>query len=211
MCPTRVGPALRVDVELKGNTMTDAAAPQPGEAGGRGARFWVLAIIIGVAIIVAAILIYNASMAAFTANTTASGSFTTGAISLEDDDFEGAGFTFTDLAPGDTGSDTIDVTYTGGTITSDITLYADPAGTADTGLADDIELTITENATAGTWTGTLAEFQGFTTFADGILPVTAEGDAVVIYTVEYTVLDSAESGQTASVGFVWEAQSQPSP
>jgi len=33
----------------------------------------------------------------------------------------------------------------------------------------------------------------------------------VIYTVEYTVLDSAESGQTASVGFVWEAQSQPSP
>ena len=211
MCPTRVGPALRVDVELKGNTMTDAAAPQPGEAGGRGARFWVLAIIIGVAIIVAAILIYNASMAAFTANTTASGSFTTGAITLEDDDVEGVSFNFTDLVPGDTGSDTIVVTYEGGTITSGVTLYSDPAAGADTGLADDIELTITENATPKTWTGTLAEFQGFTTFANGVLPITLNGNTDVTYTVEYEVLDSAESGQTASVGFVWEAQSQPSP
>ena len=50
--------------------MTDAPASQPGESSrGRGSRFWILAIIIGIAIIVAGVLIYQASIAAFTAQT----------------------------------------------------------------------------------------------------------------------------------------------
>ncbi|WP_243076518.1 TasA family protein [Microbacterium sp. SS28] len=190
--------------------MADAAAPQPGgDAKGRSARFWVLAAIIGVAIIVAGVLIYNASMAAFTATTDTGGdTFSTGTIDLSNDSEASSVFELTDLAPGDTGTDSVVVTYTGGDIDSEVRLYASTEG-ADQTLAADIGLTITaEGAEPSEWTGTLLQFQGLTTYADGILPVVLADGETETYTVTYEVLESAGQGESADVTFVWEAQSQ---
>jgi hypothetical protein len=191
--------------------MTEAASPQPeGQSGSRGARFWILAIINAVAIIVAGVLIYQASMAAFTAQTqTGSSSFSTGTIDLENDASGSAVFTATDLTHGATDTADIVVHYTGGTIDSEVRLYADAGGGADQTLADSIDLTITSvNAGGSPWKGTLAEFQALTDFGQGILPIVLSDGADQTYTVAYTVADDAPQGASADVTFVWEAQSQ---
>ncbi|WP_345800624.1 hypothetical protein AAIB33_14260 [Microbacterium sp. AZCO] len=192
--------------------MAETAAPQPeGDAKGRSARFWVLAIIIGIAIIVAAVLIYNASMAAFTATTNTGGSsFSTGEISLSNDSEGQSVFTASDLTPGDKDTQDIVVTYAGGNIASEVRLYAN-ADATDQSLADHIDLTITSSgqpASPAQWTGTLAEFQALTDFSQGILPVVLTDAQKQTYTVAYTVDDQAPQGASADVTFIWEAQSQ---
>ncbi|BDV32056.1 hypothetical protein Microterr_27160 [Microbacterium terricola] len=192
--------------------MTDAAETRPEEPSrGRGARFWVLTIIIAVAIIVAGVLIYQASMAAFTAQTgTGSSSFSTGTIDLTNDSEGSAVFTETDLTPGDTGTSDIVVNYTGGTIDSEVRLYSEGSGAAQD-LADHIQLTITsagQPANPAEWTGTLADLQAITDFSQGILPVVLADGQSQTYTVAYEVLDTAPQGAAADVTFVWEAQSQ---
>lgn len=189
--------------------MTDApASPPESSSSRRGSRFWILTIVIGLAIIIAGVLIYQASMAAFTAQTeTAANSFSTGEIDLANDSEATAVFNLTNLQPGDSGSDDILVTYTG-TLDSEVRLFASSSAEAQT-LADSLRLTITsEGATGSPWTGTLAEFQAFTDFGSGILPVelTQGGDSQT-YTVAYEVLADAEMGASADVSFVWEAQS----
>jgi len=189
--------------------MTDATDSQPqNSSSGRGARFWILVLVIGLAIIVAGVLIYQASMAAFTAQTeTASNSFSSGEIDLTNDSEETAGFNLTDLQPGDTGTDDILVSYTG-TLDSDVRLFADSSDVDQT-LADNIQLTITTEGGVGSpWTGTLAAFQALTDFSQGILALemTEDGDSQT-YTVAFEVLEGAEMGATADDTFVWEAQS----
>jgi len=189
--------------------VTDApASPPESSSSRRGSRFWILTIVIGLAIIIAGVLIYQASMAAFTAQTeTAANSFSTGEIDLANDSEATAVFNLTNLQPGDSGSDDILVTYTG-TLDSEVRLFASSSAEAQT-LADSLRLTITsEGATGSPWTGTLAEFQAFTDFGSGILPVelTQGGDSQT-YTVAYEVLADAEMGASADVSFVWEAQS----
>lgn len=188
--------------------MTDAPTPQPENvSSGRGSRFWILAIVIGLAIIVAGVLIYQASMAAFTAQTeTAANSFATGEIDLANDSESSAIFNLTNLQPGDSGTDDIVVTYTG-TLDSEVRLFAQ-SSTADQTLADNIQLTITsDGATGSPWTGTLAEFQAITDFGSGILSVELTGNDTQTYTVQFEVLADAEMGASADVSFVWEAQS----
>jgi predicted ribosomally synthesized peptide with SipW-like signal peptide len=188
--------------------MTDApTSPTENSSSGRGSRFWILAIVIGLAIIVAGVLIYQASMAAFTAQTeTAANSFSAGELDIANDSEATAGFNLTDLQPGDTGTDDILVSYSG-SLDSDVRLFAKNSEVAQT-LADNIQLTITTEGGAGSpWTGTLAEFQALTDFSMGILALEmTEGGDAQSYTVAYEVLDGAEMGATADVTFVWEAQ-----
>jgi len=189
--------------------MTDVpTSPTEESSGGRSSRFWILAIIIGVAIIVAGVLIYQASMAAFTAQTqTTANSFSAGEIDITNDSETTAGFNLTDLQPGDSGTDEILVSYTG-SLNSDVRLFAESSAVEQT-LADNIQLTITTEGGAGSpWTGTLAQFQALTDFSMGILALEmTEGGDSQSYTVAFEVLDGAEMGATADVSFVWEAQS----
>lgn len=187
--------------------MADAPTPQPAQSGGGGARFWILALVIGLAIIVAGVLIYQASMAAFTAQTeTAANSFSSGEIDITNDSTESAVFALTNLQPGDTGTDDIVVTYTG-TLDSEVRLFASDSG-AEQDLAPFLQLTITaDGATGSPWEGTLAEFQAIQDFGGGILPVTMAPDATQTYSVAFEVLGDAPMGSSADVTFVWEAQS----
>ena len=191
--------------------MTDEAATTPEPANdsrGRGARFWILAIIIAVAVIVAGVLIYQASFSAFTAQTgTGSSSFSTGSVSLTNDSEGTAVFTAEDLSPGSSDSADITVTYTG-SLDSEVRLYAEVTGATQT-LADHLDFTIsTPDGAATPWTGTLTEFQALSDFASGILGLTMSTDDTAVYTVEWEVADTAPQNAEADVTFVWEAQEE---
>lgn len=172
----------------------------------RSAKFWVLIIVIPLAIIVAAVLVYTASRAAFVATTTTgSSSFSTGSVELTNDSVGTAVFTATDLAPGDTDTSDVVVTYTG-SLDSDVRLYSDIEDGSVQTLAPSLQLEIT--AGGETWTGTLAQFQAITDFSNGILPKTMAENETMTYTIKYTVASNAPQSSGASVTFVWEAQNQ---
>ncbi|WP_395245291.1 hypothetical protein ACGGZK_05660 [Agromyces sp. MMS24-K17] len=186
------------------------SAPGSTEPNRRGgARFWVLAIIIGLAVIVAGVLIYQASYSAFTAQTqTGSSTFSSGNVELSNDNEAESVFTATGLKPGASGSADVVVTYTG-SLDATVRLYAS-SSTGDQTLADGLDLTITpkvDGAAQGTpFTGTLAEFQAITDWDSGILELPVSTGDQITYTVEYVVADTAEQGASADVTFVWEAQ-----
>ncbi len=192
--------------------MTDVTAAETQGTNGRGSRFWIVTGVIAFAIIVAGVLIYLASYAAFSTDTeTQPNSFSTGTIDLSNDKEAEAAFDVTDLSPGSTGTAPIVVHYEGGEISSLVRLYADSGDpVADQSLASDLDLVITAvGATGSPWTGTLAEFQALTDFSQGILEITMAGTQDQTYTVQYTVADTADMAESAAVTFVWEAQSLP--
>lgn len=198
-------------VVARGNAMSEAVnATGPAEPKRRGgARFWILAIVIGLAVIIAGLLIYQASFSAFTAQTsTGSTGFSTGSVAITNDKTGSSVFDASGLGGGDSDTATITVEYTG-SLDAEVRLYAEtPSGSQD--LADSLTLTITPNPTGGNepWTGTLAEFQADSTdWASGVLPIDVSQSANTIeYTVTYTLAEDAPQGTGASVVFVWEAQ-----
>lgn len=172
----------------------------------RSAKFWVLVIVVPVAIIVAGVLVYTASQAAFVATTTTgSSSFSTGSVELTNDNVGTSVFTATNLAPGATDTEDVVVTYTG-SLDADVVLYSSIAGGSVQTLAPFLELEITDGT--DTWTGTLADFEAVTDFASGILPTTMADNDTKTYTITYTVASNAPQSSEASVTFVWEAQNQ---
>jgi hypothetical protein len=192
--------------------MTDVSTAPTQDADGRGSRFWIVTAVVAFAIIVAGVLVYLASYAAFSTDTeTGPSSFSAGTIDLSNDKEASAVFDVTDLSPGSTGSAPIVVHYEGGDISSLVRLYADSGDSvADQSLAADLDLVITATGATGTpWTGTLAEFQALTDFSQGVLEITMAGTQDQTYTVQYTVADTASMAESAAVTFVWEAQSLP--
>jgi len=188
--------------------MSEAQAAEPGtpEQRRRSTKFWVLVIVVPLAIIVAGLLVYTASQAAFVATTTTgSSSFSTGSVELTNDKVGTAVFTATDLAPGSSDSAEIVVTYTG-SLDADVVLYSSIAGGSAQTLAPYLNLQISTGS--DTWTGTLEDFQGITDFAGGVLPVAMSENDTETYTVAYTVANNAPQSAEASVTFVWEAQNQ---
>ncbi|UOE43055.1 hypothetical protein [Agromyces larvae] len=175
----------------------------------RNTRAWVIAIAIPLAIVLAALMVYRASFAAFMA-TTASGenNWATGDVRIENDMTGTAVFNETNLAPGATGTKTVTVTYKGSIPTVDVRMYAEnPTGTQD--LAADINLTIKNEDAQTVFAGTLATFQLRTTWAeaeDGEVELTTASGDTEKYTITYEVAEGAPQGKTASVTFVWEAQ-----
>ncbi|QEO14768.1 hypothetical protein FLP10_10365 [Agromyces intestinalis] len=177
----------------------------------RNTRAWVIAIAIPLAIVLAALMVYRASFAAFTA-TTPSGqnNWATGTVLIDNDMKGEAVFNEVNLAPGATGTKTVTVTYTGTIPTVDVRMYAqNPTGTQD--LAADINLTITNEDAQTVFTGTLATFQqrtGWTDAAQGEVALTTAPGNTEEYTITYVVAPSAQEANAASVVFVWEAQSR---
>jgi hypothetical protein len=174
--------------------------------------------VVPVSIVVSGLLVWQSSYAAFSSTTdNPTSNWTTGTVSLSDDDSSGALFTATGLAPGMTGTKCILVTSSG-SLASTVKLYA--TGLSGT-LGTDINLVVAEGTPgnftscgsfAGTtlYTGTVAGFAGASSsFATGVSSwaPTGSGSASKTFRFVYTVNSaSTAQGATAGLGFTWEAQ-----
>ena len=180
-----------------------------------------------IALVVSAAMLWNATQATFTANTTnPTSNWTTGTVALSDDDSGTAMFNATLLKPGSTSSRCVVVTYNG-TAGAQVKLFG-TGKTATNSLDTRINLTV-QQGTGGTYaagepctgftpsggagesfTGTLASFAttytssqaGFGTWAP-----TGAGQTRV-YRVTYTIdaaTPNSMMSSTASIGLTWEA------
>jgi hypothetical protein len=171
-----------------------------------------------VAILVSGLLVWQSSYAAFSSTTSnPTNNWTTGTVSLSDDDSAGAMFTATALKPGSTGTKCILVTSSG-SLASAVKLYA--TGLTGT-LGTDIDLVV-EEGTPGNfsscstfsgstlYSGTVAGFAAASTgFANGVSSWTPTGSGSESKTFRfvYTINSgSTAQGATAGVAFTWEAQ-----
>lgn len=177
-------------------------------------------LIVGSAVLAAVgvgALAYTATNAAFTGTTVNPGnSFTASTITLTDNDSNTAMFAVSDMLPGDTVTDCIQVTYTGAPPTAGgLHLYGNPSGL----LADNLQLLITHRGAGTTCAvagGANSVYSGgFEVLADnyaggptGFLP-TASNQTVAYdfsVTLEATT-PNTEQGQNATASFTWEVRS----
>lgn len=166
-------------------------------------------------------LVWGGTMAAFT-STTPSGSnaWTTGTVSLSDDDGGSALFSVTGLTPSATGSNCIAVSY-GGNVATTVKVYASASADASS-VAQYLDLTIQEgtgggygtctgfSASSTIWSGTLASFTSTkVAYASGVGSWAPSGAASKVYKFTYTLNAStpnAKQGSTTTATFQWEAQ-----
>ncbi|KQR16786.1 hypothetical protein [Cellulomonas sp. Leaf334] len=162
---------------------------------------------IPVGLLVSGLLVTQASSAAFTAQTsTGASTFATSTVQLTNDHVGAAVFTADDIVPGNTGTQTVAVDYTG-TTPVDVRMYAEDGDTSSA-LAAALELTVTVDGTL-VYDGTLAGFSAKTTFADGVgtwaPAATAGEDYVVTWELPDTAADTLQGAGT-QLTFVWEAR-----
>jgi hypothetical protein len=178
------------------------------------------------ALIASALIIGQASYAAFTATTSNPASnWTVGTVVLSDDDSSTALFTATGLRPGSTGTKCIVVTSTG-SLASTVKLYGTSPSTTNA-LNANITLSVVQG-TGGSfgsctgftplvsgsslYSGSLAAFGAASTnFSNGLGSWAPTGTATETRTFQFTyTVDAAApnstQGGTAAIGFTWEAQ-----
>lgn len=164
------------------------------------------------------VLVVSSSRAAFIDTTdNATNTFSAGDVVLDDDDTGSVLFNVNNLAPGDSRTRCIAVTYTG-SLTSDVHLYGTVGGT---GLAQylDVDIDVGSGGDFTSCTGfvasstlfgdTLAAFGGaHTNFVNGLGGNAGATDPTTrTYRVTVTLQDdNAAQGLSATAGFTWEAQ-----
>jgi len=180
------------------------------------------------AILVAGLLVWNGSNAAFTASTRNTGNnWETGSVTLSDDDLGAAAFRVSGVVPGQTGSKCLVVTSQS-TVPGQVRVYVANLG------AQGLEGNITVSLQSGTG-GSFADCTGFTAtatlpplslsvinagihdYATGVLPwntTGTPGEAKVYkatWTFDVTGLTQTQidalQGKSTSVDVVWELQS----
>lgn len=172
-----------------------------------------------IAALAAFLMAFQATNAAFSAQTDSAGnSFAAGTVALTDNDGGSALFTVTDMVPGDTETRCIEVTYSG-SVDSEVHVFGAASGT---GLDAYLDLTIERgdgtcdvfgNATP-VWTGTNGDLGSFvgaaTDFATGVdawQPTGGGPDDMVPYRITVTLQDDNNAqGLATSITFTWEAQ-----
>lgn len=171
------------------------------------------------ALLLVSVAVLRLSSAAFTGTTDNTGNnWAAGTVTLTDDDLGSALFNATNLAPGDTGSNCIDVTYTGSVDTSAVKLYA--ALTDTDGLGAHLDMVIERGAQVvdcalfvsaeSVYTGTLDGMGTSFATGHGTWAPTGGSNAVVTYKFVWTLgSDTPDTAQGDSVqaDFTWEAQS----
>jgi hypothetical protein len=197
-------------------------APRSRRAPGRRARRLTLVGTLLAALGVATGLVWHAAYASFTVSTpTYALGWSTGAVTLSDDDAGTALFTATGLEPGSAGSRCIVVTSTG-TVPAVVRLYV--AGRTSTrSLTAAINLTVVAGTggsastcngftpSTSVYRGTLAGFPA--SYGAGVLswPTTGTaGGESRTYQLTWSVPANAATtsqGGSASAAFTWEAQS----
>lgn len=186
---------------------------------------WTVAIGVPLGLVACGALVWQASYAAFTAQTgSAANAWTTGTVVLADDDTGQAMFTATNLAPSATvqGQRCITVTSSG-SVPADVRMSA--AVTGDATLAQNLDITVALSAVGGA--GSFADCTGFTgttvftgtlaalgathgSWATGVGQWTTATPASRTYRVTYTLNANAPSSvqsKTAGATFTWEARS----
>jgi hypothetical protein len=181
-----------------------------------------------VAILMAGLLVWQGSNAAFTASTRNTGNnWETGSVTLSDDDLGAAAFRVAGVVPGQTGSKCLVVTSQS-TVPGQVRVYVANLG------AEGLESNITVSLQSGTG-GSFADCTGFTPtaslpplslavingaihdYATGVLPWDTTGTPgenkvyKATWTFDVTGLTQAQidalQGKSTSVDVVWELQS----
>lgn len=190
----------------------------------RDGRRRTMVVALPLALVASSALVYQASNAAFTASTdNGANQWSSGSVSISDDDSSSVMFNATDLKPGSTGIKCINVTYSG-TLAGAVRLYVTaPSGT----LGQYLDFTVEEGSGA-TGGGTLS-CSGFTAastlsgggetldsfsaahtdFGSGVSVWAPTGTAPESksYRITYTLQDTNSAmGQSAAATFTWEAQ-----
>lgn len=180
-----------------------------------------LAVAAGLALgmVASGALVWRGTEAAFTQSTTTTASWTTGTVTIGDDDVAGATFSATRLTTGSTDVKCIAVTYSGSNA-AQVRLYAtNPSGPE---LSPYVTLTVEEgtggtSASCATFSATstlyaagpLSTFQTtYTNHGNGLStwnPTGASSDTRS-YRITYKIEDSAPQGKSAGLTFTWEAR-----
>lgn len=151
----------------------------------------ILAILLGT--LLSGVTVLTASRAAFSDTTSNDGNYVTvGDVTLTDNDSDvGVLFEITDMAPGDSETSCIEVTYEGSiSDPGQVVIYS--GGFTDSGsLATEVNLTIEE----GTGAGTFDDCTGFTLDAS-------------IFSGTLTAFDTAHTGYSSGAG-TWDPSSTP--
>ncbi|MEL6890704.1 MAG: TasA family protein [Actinomycetota bacterium] len=177
------------------------------------------AIIAGAAALSAAAvsaLVFTATNAAFSDTTDNAGnSFVAGTVTITDDDLGNAMFSVTDMVPGDTETECIEVTYTGSIVGADLSglrLYGSSSGD----LQPELDLLVERSAAGGTCAAFSADATVFngdlgslgTDYASGSAGlVPSAQNETVAYRFSVTLPAAAPNsvqGDTASADFTWE-------
>lgn len=173
------------------------------------------------ALVIATLLAFQTSMAAFNATTTnGPNSFAAGTVTLSDDDANSVMFNMSGMKPTSTATKCINVTYAG-SLTADVKLYGSVAGT---GLATYLDTTIEigTGATGGSTldctgfatpstlhNGTLAAFASANTnYGNGLGGFSgATNPTTKSYRITVTLQNNnTAQGLNATATFTWEAQ-----
>ncbi|MFG3341215.1 hypothetical protein [Glycomyces sp. NPDC048151] len=180
-----------------------------------GAKVWVIGVLVAVAVILAAWLVYRASNAAFSDKAQVGGSIeTAGAPDITAEITAGGTssttFDLSGLTPGDSKTVTVDVANAG-SVPFDVKLYsADLTDSSSSAyLSQQLALDITSTGTASGVSTTLADFGNATDWSNGIMADSMDAAASYDYTFEFTLDEGASNdaaGQDVSVKLVWEAQ-----
>ena len=183
-----------------------------------------------VGLVVSAALVWQASYAAFTATTsTPTNNWSTGSVTLTDNDSGAALFTATNLGGGTTGSRCITVTYGGSVVPANVRLYG-AAFTQTNSVATFINMqvqevsagytnnapnangvgTCTATSTAALFSNTMANFStshsnygnGLGTWAPAATNETRHYR--IVYTVDPSITNTQQNSN-AQLAFTWEA------
>lgn len=197
--------------------MTGIAQTAPTE----GKRGWVrLGVVLAAFLMVGAVVIVG-SRSAFSDTTDNTGnSWTAGTVIITDDDAAAAMFNATAMAPLDSVTECIVVTYSGTLVPADVVLYGVSGGT---GLDAYLDVTIEEGSggvfgnctgfilNSTPYTGTLANFSAtHTNFGNGIIGWSpAVNPESKTYRITVSLQDNnAAQGLNGTATFTWEAQNQ---
>jgi hypothetical protein len=186
-----------------------------------GMKMMVVGLTVAGGIAVSSGVMWQASSAAFTAQTgNSANGWDAGTVALSDDDSGTAMFAATNLRPGSTGEKCISVTYSG-SLSASVKMYS---SAVSGGLAPYVDLVIEEGTggdssscagftPSGTaYTGTLDAFgTASTDFGSGVGAFAPGGPAEtntyhISYTVNAAAPDSVQ-GASADATFTWEAAS----
>lgn len=199
---------------------------QGWNSGDRRSPGWLLLIRVlapVAAFLVVGLTVVGATRAAFSDTTdNASNTFSAGTVAITDDDTGSAMFSVSNMKPGDSSTECIEVSYDGTIVPADVNLYTASGGLTGTNLDDYLTLTINQG-TGGSfgnctgfsgsqiYTGTMDSWAStYTDFASGAgtwAPVATS--EVQVYQFVVTLQDNnAAQGLNATITFTWEAQNQ---
>ncbi|MDA1361811.1 hypothetical protein O1R50_19440 [Glycomyces luteolus] len=179
-----------------------------------GGKVWFIGILVAVAVLVAAWLVYRASTAAFSDQAQVGGGVeTAGAPDIAAEITQGGtsstAFDLAGLTPGDSKTVVVKASNVG-SVPFDLKLYSSGLSDDSGGyLSEQLDLTISSTGAASAVTTTLAEFGSATDWASGLMEDSMAASASIDYTFEFTLNSGATNdaaGKNASITLVWEAQ-----